>query len=414
MPGKRQDYMDFEYDEEEYRIKRQQNPNLRNTPGAVPQNRNAANQYRYLSQQNRQRTEGRQGQPMPQRPPQRPGQAPVDGRMRYEDRMAQGQGHRPVREISSPEGEERKKKKKKKSPLKIIRNVLIILLVVYIALFTGVFAMVSGLDYKKQDRGTNEYVDSSSLKSSSRVINILFIGVDQREDEESRSDTMMLISSDKKNKKIKITSFMRDTFLTVPGQGDMRLNAACFYGGPKLVMDTIEYNFRIEIDHYMMVNFEAFKKVIDSIGGVDVNITADEAEYLRNTVKIPYIVEGHNHLNGGATLWYCRIRYLDSDFQRTERQRQVVSSIVKAAASQGPFKLLDTVKEAMPYIETDMSPMKLTFLMQGALLRYMHYDIEQQRVPYGDYWESDTIDGQSVLTIDVDATAQRLQNYIYG
>ena len=224
---------------------------------------------------------------------------------------------------------------------------------------------------------------------------------------------MILISIDKKNKRLKMTSFLRDTYVSIPEKGDMKLNAACFYGGPQLVVDTIESNFGIKIDHYALVDFEAFKEIINALGGVDVDITSAEAKYLRDTVKIPYIVEGHNHLNGGATLWYCRIRYLDSDFNRTERQRKVISSIIKAATKQNPVKLIGEVKKILPYIESDMSPLKLTFLFEATAAFYMHYEIVGQQIPYKGEYEDRLINEQLVLYIDKEKTAEKIKEFIY-
>ena len=276
-----------------------------------------------------------------------------------------------------------------------------------------IYSIVSNVTFNKDDRTGNEFVASSSLKSDFFVENILFIGVDSRGEENSRSDTMMLVSIDKKHKKLKVTSFLRDTYVTVPGHGDMKLNSACFYGGPKLVMDTIEYNFGIDIDRYMLVDFEAFIGLVDALGGTDVDVTAAEARYMRDEVKVPWVKEGQNHFNGFVTLWYCRIRYLDSDFNRTERQRKVISSILDSANKQNPFKLVKTVKEALPFIQTDMTPLELTLLAEGTGLFYMRYDFVQQQVPYSGEYEDRLIDEQLVLYIDIPQTAEKIKKFIY-
>ncbi|MPN42116.1 Transcriptional regulator LytR [bioreactor metagenome] len=156
-----------------------------------------------------------------------------------------------------------------------------------------------------------------------------------------------------------------------------------------------------------------FSDIVNGIGGIDVNITESEAEYLRDTVKIPYIKAGKNHLNGGAALWFCRIRKLDDDFHRTERQRQVISSIVNTATKTNPFKLISTVKSVLPNIKTDIPPLKMTALIEGTGLIYMHYDIEQASVPFDGLWEDAMIDGQAVLSIDKNANINKLHQYIY-
>lgn len=306
-----------------------------------------------------------------------------------------------------------KRNKKKKGFRGFIKRLFVLIFVLYFAVTAYIFSVVSHINYTRSGNERSEYVSSSSLKKDLFVENILFIGVDSRGEENSRSDTMILVSIDKKNKKIKLTSFLRDTYVTVPGHGDMKLNAACFYGGPELVVDTLEYNFSIKIDHYMLVDFEAFIDVVDALGGVDVDVTEAEAYYMNNTVKIPSVKSGQNHLNGFITLWYCRIRYLDSDFNRTERQRKVISSILQSAKKQNPIKLASLAKDVMPYIQTDMSPLQLTFLSEGAGLLYIHYNISQQQVPYSGEYEDRLIDEQLVLYIDKDETSKKIKEFIY-
>ena len=398
------EYMDYEYSDDEYEQHRQQpkNPGRKSQPKTVAKNPNAQNQYKNLIN----RSNGQLSNDVRPYYANNPHQPQNNPQRQNVERQPQVQ-ERPAQAVTKPP-------KKKKGLFRKIKTAFIILFVLYIGLTGYILSIVSNVTYNKDARGRNKYVTASSLESDMFVENILILGVDRREDEESRSDTMILASIDKRNKKIKLTSFLRDTLVTIPEYGDMKLNASCFYGGAKLVKDTIEYNFGIDIDHYMLVDFEAFRGIVDGIGGIDVEITEDEAIYLRDTVDIPYIVAGENHLNGGAALWYCRIRYLDDDFHRTQRQRKVISSIVDTALSQNPFNLVSTAKDVLPYVETDMSSLKLTMLLQGAGLFYLHYDIEQQQIPFENEWYDDIIDGQAVLVLDKENTSEKLREYIYG
>lgn len=403
---------DFEYDENEYRAKKSQNrrpPNqqrpVNGQPRPVAKNPNAQNQYRNLKRKQQNNNLSYDAKPYYSN------QGP-----RYQEDYPD-RPDRPIRNAgnnhSNAPHSSSDRPKQKTSFGKIVKRILLVIFALYIALTGYLYSVITHVTYNREDRGRNQYVSSSSLKKDFFVENILFIGVDSRGEENSRSDTMMLVSIDKKNRKIKLTSFLRDTYVTVPDHGDMKLNAACFYGGPKLVMDTIEYNFGIDIDHYVLVDFEAFKGVINGIGGVDVDITDAEAVYLRDTVKIDYIKSGHNHLNGGAALWYCRIRYLDNDFNRTQRQRKVISSIVSAASKTNPFKLIKTVNDVLPYVETDMTAFKLTFLSEATGLFYLHFDIEQQQVPLEGQWSDQMINGQACLVVDKESTKQQIIDYIY-
>lgn len=326
-----------------------------------------------------------------------------------------GEMHSPSHYPQENEPVQRQRKSRKKGKLRrFFRNTLAIILVFYIAVTAYLYSVINDITYDNNSGRENSFVKSSSLASNLLIENILLIGVDQRADEASRSDTMILLSIDRKNRKIKLTSFLRDTYVTIPNNGSGRLNAACTYGGANLVIDTIEHNFKVKIDHYVYVNFSMFETIVNGIGGINVNITEHEAEYMRDTVKIPYIKSGENHLNGGAALWFCRIRTLDDDFHRTERQRQVISSIIRTATRTSPLKLISTVKSVLPNIKTDISPLRMTALIEGAGLFYIHFDIEQISVPFDGLWEDAVIDGQAVLSIDKEANVDKLHQYIYG
>ena len=262
----------------------------------------------------------------------------------------------------------------------------------------------------------NAYVDESTLVSSDDVINILFLGSDARSEVEGqRSDTMMLFSIDKQNKKLKLTSFLRDSYVYIPSKNySTKLNAAFSYGGTQLVMDTLEYNFGIKIDNYIMVDFKVFRQLVDLLGGITVDgVTAAEAKYMREEVKLKKVKKGTNIMNGKTALWYCRIRYVDNDFRRTERQRKVIGAIVNKALKTNPFKLMSIVKQVLPNISTDINTGELMGLAAGAALRYIHYDIKQQQIPAEDTWTDARISGQLVLKMDMEKNKEILKSFLY-
>ncbi|MBQ8029154.1 MAG: LCP family protein [Clostridia bacterium] len=296
--------------------------------------------------------------------------------------------------------------------------VISVFLIAFVALFAYGYSILGKISYDDQLIKENQYIDNSQLASDSKVKNILFIGSDARNEIDGmRSDTMMLFSIDTANKKIKLTSFLRDSYVCIPSTMKYKkLNAACSSGGAQLVIDTIEYNFKTEIDNYVLVDFEAFTKFINLLGGLDVpDVTAAEAKYLKEVVKVPKVKEGDNHFTGGATLWYCRIRYLDDDFHRTQRQRKVISAIIDTVAHTNPAKLVSIVSEIMPMIKTDISRNELLTLALGAITRYMHYDILQHQVPAKGTWSNASIYGVgAVLKMDLDKNAQLLEDFIYS
>ncbi|MCL2508097.1 MAG: LCP family protein [Oscillospiraceae bacterium] len=322
----------------------------------------------------------------------------------------------PQREPEHDGNQRPRKKKKKRSLLKFLMSVLLVLAVIFAIGYAFVFSMMLKIDYNESGHKNNVYVNSSDLMSGVGVQNILLIGVDARPGETvSRSDTMMLLSIDKTRRKIKLTSFLRDTWVDIPGHYYAKLNASCALGGAQLVMDTIEYNFNIKIDNYMLVNFEVFKSVVNRLGGVEVDITEKEARYLRNVVHLTTIKAGQNvHLNGNQALWYCRIRYLDDDFMRTSRQRKVISSILGKARKTNVLELMRITNDSLPEIESDMSAVTLTNLAMGASLMYLSFDIETQQIPADNTWKNGKKSGQDVLIANFGENREVLKAFLYS
>ena len=230
-----------------------------------------------------------------------------------------------------------------------------------------------------------------------------------------RSDTMILLSIDNKNKQLKMTSFLRDSYVCIPSTGHWRkLNAACSAGGAQLVIDTIEYNFKVKIDSYVLVDFEVFTKLIDLMGGLKVKgVTEAEAKYLRDKVKITYAKEGTNKFSGAAALWYCRIRYLDDDFHRTERQRKVISAIIDQAKSMNPLELVKIVEQVLPMITTDIGRNDMLNLGVSAILKYSRYDSQQHQIPAKGTWNNRRVSGVGdVLEMDISKNVELLREFI--
>lgn len=317
------------------------------------------------------------------------------------------------------QGEEpaRKKPKKKSRAARALFIVLLVLVLIASSIFGVVYATASKIDYKPETHKENVYVDSSTLMHDSKVTNILLIGVDGSSSDTSlRSDTMLMMSIDRNNKKIKLTSFLRDTWAVIPStKAYNKLNAACAYGGAQLVIDTIEYNYNVKIDHYMLIGFDMFQTIIDSVGGIDVEVTEKEAQFMRATARATREIQSGEsvHMNGAQALVYCRIRKLDSDFMRTHRQRKVITALIKKAETASPLTLKKLADKVLPMVQTDISPMELTKLVFGAP-KYIGYDIKSERVPHENTWSSQTKKGQSVIVTDFDANIQFLKTYLYS
>jgi LCP family protein required for cell wall assembly len=311
---------------------------------------------------------------------------------------------------------QKRRKKKKGGKGKVILAILLVIAIALTGLFAYGYAILGKVGYDKDYNSTNPYVDASALARSDRVRNILCIGADARSDVEgNRSDTMILLSIDNAHHQLKMTSFLRDSYVYVPAKGfNAKLNAAFAWGGAQMLVDTIEYNFKVDIDDYVIIDFVGFQKLIDLMGGLDVDgVTAAEAKYMRDVVKIVYCKEGKNHFTGAAALWYCRIRKLDDDFHRTERQRKVINAIMKQALRQNPFKLMKIIEQVLPMIQTSLSRNDLLGVGFSTVFNYIGGKKPQQQIPAEDTWRGQRINGQDVLRLDFDRNTEILKSFLY-
>ena len=299
---------------------------------------------------------------------------------------------------------------------KTVLGVFGVLVVLILGVFLYGYSALGGLNYD-DSIGENIYLKDSTLLSDESVRNILFIGSDAREGlDGQRSDSMILFSIDKANREIKLTSFLRDSYVYIPSKGyHSKLNAAFNYGGAQLLMDTIEWNFGVNIDDYVMVDYDAFIELVNLLGGITIHdVTEKEARYMRDEVNRPKFKEGTNkNVDGRTAMWYARIRYVDNDFGRTQRQRKVLTAIITKATKTNPFKLVDVVKQVLPNISTSIDRNGLLSLGMGAFA-YMRYDILQQQIPADKTWWDERVYGQDVIKLNFEKNKEILKDFIYG
>lgn len=245
---------------------------------------------------------------------------------------------------------------------------------------------------------------------SSDVVNILLIGQDAR-----RSDSMILLSLNKKTNSITLTSFMRDLYVQIPGgYRDNRINAAYAWGGRDLLNATIEKNFGVVIDGDVEVGFDQFSKIINILGGVDVKLTSAEAKHMRS-LGYEDIQEGMNHLTGGQALTFCRIRKIDSDHNRTERQRRVLTALANSARSMNAAQMLDLVNQVLPYVRTNLSSQQIIDVATSGLsILASGGQIQSGKVPQSGHYYGSKIMGMQVLVPDLIKCNQYLKQTIYG
>ncbi len=350
--------------------------------------------------------------------PHSPQHSTVNSRTPQGQRMQSPSQHysRPAPKQRPPQGRP-VQKRKKGGKAKVVLGLFAVLVVFIAGVFLYGYSALGGLSYD-DSIGENIYLKDSTLLSDEGVRNILFIGSDAREGlGGQRSDSMILFSIDETNRKIKLTSFMRDSYVYIPGKGySTKLNAAFNYGGAQLLMDTIEYNFGVDIEDYVMLDYNAFIEFVNLLGGITIeDVTEKEAKYMREQVNRPKFKAGTNkNVDGRTAMWYCRIRYVDSDFGRTQRQRKVITSIISKAAKTNLFKLIDIVKQVLPNISTSLDRNDLLELGIGAFLSYIRYDIVQQQIPAEDTWWSVRLPNSGdVLKMDLAKNKEILKEFIY-
>ena len=329
-----------------------------------------------------------------------------------------------ISDVFSGMAPEEKKKKKKGHP---VRNTFLVFLCIVLVLvscvgfygYSTVNKLLSSFDSKEQIVD-NEYISESLLYSDDEQVNILLVGVDAREGEtESRSDTMMLVTLDNKNGEIKLTSFLRDSYVEIAGRKKKeKLNAAYLRGGIQTLIDTLEMNFKVSIPYYAVVDFEIFTTIVDELGGINVDVTEKESYYTYHSGKVgvPVRIEAGEDvlLNGEQALWYSRIRYLDSDFMRTQRQRKVITAIVEKTLQQDIMTMIGLAETIIPLVKTNLSSKEIMDIGVKALLKQAYsYPIVQQQIPAEKTWSSKSISGVgSCLVMDFEKNVKIMQNFL--
>ncbi len=256
------------------------------------------------------------------------------------------------------------------------------------------------------------------------VVNILLVGQDRRagQKERTRSDTMILVTINPKSKQVTLTSFMRDMYVKIPGYYKNRINVAYMLGGAELLFDTIECNFGVRPDHFVEVDFTGFSKVVELVGGIDMELTAKEAKHLNNNedfYDFPKeswnLKEGMNHLTGNQALAFARIRKIDptGDFARTDRQRRVVTTLIEEAKGMNLVELNELVLSAADIISTDMTSKEiLGFVAEYYPLLSKMGDVETVQIPADNAFKSAGIEGVgSVLVPNLEKNSAVIAEY---
>jgi len=279
---------------------------------------------------------------------------------------------------------------------------------------------------KEVDPSAIQLDSASAAKKNSSVINILICGEEAINDNRGRTDSIMVATINQKDNQLCLTSIMRDTYVKIPGFSDNKINAAYHNGGMKTLVATIKDNFGIEVDGYVLVNFDSFQKVIDAIGGIDIKLSEEEVRYLNSTNYISNranhtLKVGVNHMNGNQALGYSRVRYVSKDgnvgdFARTLRHRTVMTAIYNKVMKKSTLELVAMIPDILPLLTTNIKKADvINYLTAGVMVRDKNPKLKTLNVPVEGCYKITRVRGMSViLASPLDENVSQMQQFIYG
>ena len=251
-----------------------------------------------------------------------------------------------------------------------------------------------------------------TIGGDDNIVNIMLIGQDRRPGEaRARSDSMILVTFNKVKKTITMTSFMRDLYLDLPdGYRDDRINVAYYLGGMELLDKTLYESFGVIVDANVEVDFDQFEYIIDLLGGVEIELTESEANYINKKLGADYVTAGVETLTGREALWYARNRSSGgtSDFGRTDRQRTVLMALIDAYKGQNTLDMLGLVDDILPMVTTDLSKSQVIDYVWALYPMLAECEVITQRIPVDNGYYNANVRGMEVLMPYMDVNRQAL------
>lgn len=257
------------------------------------------------------------------------------------------------------------------------------------------------------------------------IINVLLLGEENMTGaKRGRTDAIIVVSVNLNGGPLKMVSFQRDLFVSIPGNSDDKLNAAYTYGGANLIVETLENNFGIDIDSYVKVGFDGFENIIDQLGGLRMSLTAKESEYLNRTKYISKpeernTVAGYQNMTGAQVLGYCRVRYvptaegLKDDWGRNYRQRAVLQALFNQYKEKSFAELATVMRQCFGYVSVPADLEGLAVDCLQAVIENRMFSIETMQIPKANMYSDATIGGKDVIVMDLD-NVDILQDFLYG
>ena len=287
----------------------------------------------------------------------------------------------------------------------------------------SLFNKMEKVEINKDNVGISQDVEDKLSKYDDSITNIALFGIDASDGGVGRSDSIMIATIDTHNKKLKLTSIMRDSCVNIDGHGLDKINHAYAFGKAELAIKTLNENFDLNISEFAAVNFSTLPKIIDKLGGIELDIDSEELQYINgyisdlnginNTSVSPISSTGLQHVNGTQAMAYCRIRYTSGgDYKRTERHREVLSKMFEKILSMSPTSYPSLLNEILPMISTSLSASEIMDL-GNEVLKVGSTSLEQERFPLDGYCEGQMIGGVYYLTFDKETTVNQLHDYIF-
>lgn len=321
--------------------------------------------------------------------------------------------------------EKNNKKKKKSLFFKIsiaIISIIALLIAIGIGTFYSVFNKIDNIDLNKENLGVISKEELEVYDNYKKIKNIALFGIDSA-DGVGRSDSMMIATIDPVHDKLKITSLMRDSYVNIEGHGYDKLNHAYAFGGPELSIKTINQTFGLNIEDFVAVDFASLPKIIDILGGLELDITPEELEYINGYIDdinskdgtySPHITyAGPQLVDGVQALAYSRIRYTSGgDYERTRRHRTVLEGLFNKALTVSPTQYPTIINEILPYVKTNLGATDILSLATKVATMGSG-QLVQDRFPRDGYCWGENIDGIYYLGFDEAATKQQMMDYIF-
>ncbi|MEN8077889.1 LCP family protein [Clostridioides difficile] len=320
--------------------------------------------------------------------------------------------------------------KKKKLPKKstIIISLIIIVIVSVVGLSVGYYNYVKSKIYTESNEIELKTVDKKDddieYQEVDGITNVLLVGTDGRDlKEKSRADSIIIATLDNNKKEIRLTSLFRDTLVNIEGYGAEKLNAAMSLGGIELLKDTIKETYDISIDKYIIINFWGFEAIIDQIGGLEIDVKDYQLNELNKYIgestggnDCPVIESGLQLLNGKQALSYARIRKgVGDDFERTERQREVLFKVAEKLRETKPTKYLGIVNSMLDYINTNIDIID-AINMAYTIYKFPSLDTKQIHIPVTELADDMNYGGNIgwVFIMDRKQNTEILQNFVFS